>query len=152
MQSLMTTEPPVRDVAVYPPAPAPRPAAPTVESALLEILERGARIGSGLGEGYQQLWAALAAASQGGKRRRPGLLDAGYRAWGGTDTRAVCVLGAAVELLHTAFVIHDDVVDGDERRRGRLNVSGSHARLARDWGAATGPARGYGDAAGILAG
>ena len=34
-------------------------------------------------------------------------------------------VGAAVELLHTAFVIHDDVIDGDDVRRGRLNVSGT---------------------------
>jgi geranylgeranyl diphosphate synthase, type II len=62
------------------------------------------------------------------------------------------VLGAAVELLHTSFVIHDDVIDREDRRRGRLNVSGSHAVDAWERGAAEVRGREYGAAAGLLAG
>lgn len=61
-------------------------------------------------------------------------------------------VGAALELLHTAFVVHDDVIDGDEKRRGNPNVSGTYAAAARDRGAGTVTSRRYGDAAGILAG
>jgi geranylgeranyl diphosphate synthase, type II len=124
----------------------------TVAAALDEILDRGAHHGESLGVGYRRLWAELTTATRDGKRLRPALLDAGYRAWGGTDAHVSSVVGAAIELLHTAFVIHDDVIDGDDRRRGRLNVSGSHAAEARARGVDDSRAREYGVTAGILAG
>lgn len=98
------------------------------------------------------LWETLAAATEGGKRFRPALVIAAHAALGGTRPEAAAAVGAAVELLHTAFVIHDDVIDGDETRRGRLNVSGTfHAQALTD-GAAPEDAAGYGRTAGILAG
>lgn len=151
MYPLMTQDPVRRDVPDYPTALVGLREA-TVETALHEILDRGAAVGTTLDPGYQQLWSELTAATRGGKRVRPALLEAGYRAWGGTDVRAAARLGAAVELLHTALVLHDDVVDGDERRRGRLNVSGWHAQHARERGVDPARAREYGVAAGILAG
>ena len=54
----------------------------------------------------------------GGKRIRPTLLIATARACGYRGQRTA-TLGAAIELLHTATLLHDDVVDGSERRRGR---------------------------------
>jgi len=126
--------------------------APTVAAAIDEILERGARQGRGLDEGYRRLWAELSAATEDGKRLRPALFEIGYRAWGGSDARSASMIAAAIELLHTAFVVHDDVIDGDDRRRGRLNVSGSHAALARAHGADDTRAHELGTAAGILAG
>jgi octaprenyl-diphosphate synthase len=62
----------------------------------------------------------------GGKRLRPILLLLGSRVAGGTPTRAAR-LGCVVELLHTATLIHDDVVDQAPLRRGRPSA------LAR-WG------------------
>jgi geranylgeranyl pyrophosphate synthase len=53
-----------------------------------------------------------------GKRLRPGLvLLAG--AVGDYDLNRLVPLGAAIELLHTASLVHDDVVDGALSRRGR---------------------------------
>jgi geranylgeranyl diphosphate synthase type II len=43
----------------------------------------------------------------------------------------VAEVAAALELLHTAFVVHDDVIDADTVRRGRPNVSGTFAGQAR---------------------
>jgi geranylgeranyl diphosphate synthase type II len=67
-------------------------------------------------------------------------------------TGAAAEVGAAVELLHTAFVIHDDVIDGDDVRRGRLNVSGTFHASALASGATPEDASGFGRTAGILAG
>jgi octaprenyl-diphosphate synthase len=72
----------------------------------------------------------------GGKRLRPALLllsagAAGYR--GPSAIR----LGAVVELIHSATLVHDDVIDGAQTRRGRPSTNarwGNHMSvLAGDW-------------------
>ena len=98
------------------------------------------------------LWDALEGVTAGGKRFRPALLLQLHRALGGSDEAAAAAVAGAVELLHTAFVIHDDVIDGDHVRRGRPNVGGVFAARALDQGVERGRAHAYGDAAGILAG
>jgi len=104
------------------------------------------------GAEYRALWTALRSAGEGGRRLRPALVCDAYAAFGGTEPAVAERVGEAVELLHTAFVVHDDVIDHDERRRGRLNVSGIFAHRAADAGARPAAATSYGQAAGILAG
>jgi geranylgeranyl diphosphate synthase type II len=53
-----------------------------------------------------------------GKGLRPALCLATCEAFGGTVGDALPA-AAAIELLHAAFLIHDDIEDGSERRRGR---------------------------------
>lgn len=65
----------------------------------------------------------------GGKRMRPLITVAAARAAGGSIENPV-KLAAAVEFIHTATLLHDDVVDGSERRRGKVA-----AHLI--WGSAT---------------
>ena len=57
----------------------------------------------------------------GGKRLRPVLLLLSCEAAGGKMDRALNA-AAAVELLHTFTLIHDDVMDQDDTRRGRPTV------------------------------
>jgi geranylgeranyl diphosphate synthase type I len=56
--------------------------------------------------------------ASGGKRIRPVFCHWGHRAAGGEGTDALAAVGAAIEILHTAALIHDDVVDGSKLRRG----------------------------------
>ncbi len=56
--------------------------------------------------------------SAGGKRLRPLLTLAAARLCGGGGENAA-KLAAAVEFIHTATLLHDDVVDGSEMRRGK---------------------------------
>ncbi len=57
----------------------------------------------------------------GGKRLRPLLTVAAARAAGSTgDIEASRKLAAAVEFIHTATLLHDDIVDGSEMRRGKV--------------------------------
>lgn len=72
----------------------------------------------------------------GGKRLRPALLllssgAAGYRG------ESAIRLGAVVELIHSATLVHDDVIDGAHTRRGRPSTNarwGNHMSvLAGDW-------------------
>jgi len=72
----------------------------------------------------------------GGKRLRPALLllSAGYAGYSGDSAVR---LGAVVELIHSATLIHDDVIDGANTRRGRPSANsrwGNHRSvLAGDW-------------------
>lgn len=74
--------------------------------------------------------------SAGGKRLRPALVFLTARL-GAADADAVVCLAAAVETLHTATLVHDDLVDGALLRRGlpALNVRWSPGAtvLAGDW-------------------
>ena len=72
---------------------------------------------------YPQLTdAATYACSTGGKRVRPLLMAALHRALGATTTRPILSLAAAFQLIHTASLVHDDVIDHAEMRRGRPSV------------------------------
>ncbi|WP_210437913.1 polyprenyl synthetase family protein [Nocardioides xinjiangensis] len=120
--------------------------------ALQRLLDDGRRRAAATDPHHALLWEALSAAAEGGKRFRPALLVATHDALGGTSPEAAAEVGAAVELLHTAFVIHDDVIDGDHVRRGRPNVSGTFRALAGVDGAGPQAAADYGLTAAILAG
>lgn len=62
----------------------------------------------------------------GGKRLRPALVYHTYRALGGRSDEAVLPLALATELLHTYLLIHDDIMDHSELRRGQPSA---HARF-----------------------
>jgi geranylgeranyl diphosphate synthase, type I len=67
-------------------------------------------------------------ATHGGKRLRPALVYYTYRACGGTADEEALPLALATELLHTYLLIHDDIMDHAEVRRG---LATAHA-LFRD--------------------
>jgi octaprenyl-diphosphate synthase len=72
----------------------------------------------------------------GGKRLRPALLLLSAGAAGYHGESAIR-LGAVVEMIHSATLVHDDVIDGAETRRGRPSTNarwGNHMSvLAGDW-------------------
>jgi octaprenyl-diphosphate synthase len=72
----------------------------------------------------------------GGKRLRPALVLIASKLCGYEGSAAVR-LGAVVELIHTATLVHDDVIDGADTRRGRPSTNsrwGNHMSvLAGDW-------------------
>jgi len=72
----------------------------------------------------------------GGKRLRPALLLLSAGASGYRGESAIH-LGAVVEMIHSATLVHDDVIDGAETRRGRPSTNarwGNHMSvLAGDW-------------------
>jgi octaprenyl-diphosphate synthase len=59
----------------------------------------------------------------GGKRLRPTLVLLSYKAVGGKDISQAVPLAAAVELLHTASLVHDDINDQSDLRRGQATVN-----------------------------
>ena len=72
----------------------------------------------------------------GGKRIRPLLLLLSSKALGSTSNSRI-KLGAVVEMLHTATLVHDDIIDEADMRRGRpsSNTTWGNAKcvLAGDW-------------------
>jgi octaprenyl-diphosphate synthase len=59
----------------------------------------------------------------GGKRLRPALTLLVARALNATDLDKAHTLAAVVEFIHTATLLHDDVVDTSELRRGRATAN-----------------------------
>lgn len=104
----------------------------------------------GLSADRAMLTLALRLGTEGGKRFRPWLFTTVHDRLRrpGLAPRADTVdrVAAALELVHTAFVIHDDVIDNDDMRRGRTSVPGLFG--------ASDPALGsnYSRAGGILTG
>ncbi|MEZ5332588.1 MAG: polyprenyl synthetase family protein [Thermoanaerobaculia bacterium] len=62
---------------------------------------------------------------RGGKRLRPSLCIATARAFGAALDDAL-LSAAAIELFHNALLIHDDIEDGSEERRGRPTMHRLH--------------------------
>jgi geranylgeranyl diphosphate synthase type I len=87
----------------------------------------------------------------GGKRLRPAFCYWGWRAAGGTDCPQIISAASALELLHASALVHDDVMDASETRRGRPAV---HRRFAarHEAGGWRGSADAFGMGAAILIG
>lgn len=71
----------------------------------------------------------------GGKRVRPQLLILAYQASGGRNLAETIRIAASIELVHTATLVHDDINDHSDFRRGRLAV---HKRWGRTFALLTG--------------
>ena len=75
--------------------------------------------------------------SSGGKRLRPTLVLLTSKLFPQRDPHGSVVLGAVVELIHTATLIHDDVIDEADTRRGKSSTNAIWGNqtsvLAGDW-------------------
>lgn len=129
-----------------------------IDGAITASLTRLRRRADGLGEGAIALADAAVAAGADGKRVRPRLVAAAFRAFSDGDAlspaseAAVWQVAAAFELLHTAFVVHDDLIDRDLERRGSPNVAGRFRARALGFGAPADEATLVAEAAAVLAG
>jgi geranylgeranyl diphosphate synthase, type I len=84
----------------------------------------------------------------GGKRFRPALAYWSYRAAGGGAGEPIVRAGIALELLHTAAIVHDDLMDRSETRRG---APATHVRFAKEAPVGAEPDA-FGTAAAVLVG
>jgi geranylgeranyl diphosphate synthase type II len=82
------------------------------------------------GEPSQWLYAPMRAyPSRPGKALRPALCLSAGRAFG-ADSNELLGLAVAIEILHNAFLVHDDIADGSEMRRGRPTLTATHGVAA----------------------
>lgn len=135
-----------------------------VPAGLLAVGERvSARIDGLLGSELAR-WAAVdpdlaapleslaALVRAGGKRLRPAFCHWAYVGAGGDpDDTAVVDAGAALELLHTFALVHDDVMDGSSVRRGQRAVHEQFIDAHRER-VGVGEPRRFGEGAAILIG
>jgi geranylgeranyl diphosphate synthase type I len=91
----------------------------------------------------------------GGKRIRPVFCYWGFRAAGGRDDEntgeAIVRAAAALELLHTMAIVHDDLIDGAKERRGVPSTAVWFSERVSELGAPGDP-RAFGDSMAILTG
>jgi octaprenyl-diphosphate synthase len=73
----------------------------------------------------------------GGKRVRPALLILAAKVFGEEVDEKIIEMAAVMEFLHTATLVHDDIIDGAEVRRGHRTVASQwgnqNAVLIGDW-------------------
>ncbi len=104
-----------------------------------------------VGEDLGQLVDSVARLLAGGKRLRAAFLYWGYRAAGLPDSDALVRLATAMEFFQAAALLHDDVMDGSDTRRGMPAAHRAIATVHAEGGWA-GSSERFGEAAAILAG
>jgi geranylgeranyl diphosphate synthase type I len=100
---------------------------PRIQSVLDKMLDRQREL---LGAESPDLLPLVDAAGDlvaGGKRLRPAFCYWGWRGAGAPDDPAIVAASACLELFHAAALIHDDLMDGSDIRRGKPSV---HRRFA----------------------
>jgi len=109
-----------------------------IENELAGLIGKRASAATAYGPDFARLWELAGQNVLGGKFVRPLLLMEAYDALqqtqqarpgsgapGSRQRETAISIAAAIELLHYAFLLHDDVIDGDLVRRGHPNLIGS---------------------------
>ncbi len=98
-----------------------------VAAVLTDFLDAQRTVLAEVGEELAALLDAIGDLLAGGKRLRPLFCYWGYRGTGAPDTDAVVAAAASLEMFHAAALVHDDVMDGSDTRRG---LPAAHRRFA----------------------
>lgn len=133
-----------------PPSPVTDAVADALELFLQSIRSRGAEYGPDA----ELFIEAAAATLRGGKRLRARFAHAGWLAVKGDEVRpdaALWGLGAALEIFQSAALVHDDLIDNSDTRRGRpaAHRALEAAHRASGW---HGDAAAFGRSAAVLLG
>jgi geranylgeranyl pyrophosphate synthase len=99
-----------------------------VHDDLMRVEEKMRLMGAGA---YGPLAEAfLRLLSSGGKRLRPALALTAYRFFASSASEGAVALAAAVETLHNATLVHDDLIDGALLRRGNVTLNATWGKGA----------------------
>jgi geranylgeranyl diphosphate synthase, type I len=122
-----------------------------VQVVLDEVLDHQRRLLDEVGADTLPLVDAVGELVAGGKRLRPAFCYWGWAGAGGPDGDLILRVAASLELFQAAALLHDDVMDRSDTRRGRASMhrAFAEAHAARGW---EGDADQFGHAAAILAG
>jgi geranylgeranyl diphosphate synthase, type I len=122
-----------------------------VSRAVADFIARQREVLLAVGEELLPGLDAMAGLLASGKRLRPAFCYWGWRGAGGEDCPEILAAAAALELLHAGALIHDDVMDASDTRRGQPAL---HRRFvaAHEAGGWRGPPENFGTAAAVLLG
>ncbi len=122
-----------------------------VQKALSSFLAGQLPLLDAISEELTPLTDALTELVAGGKRLRPAFCYWGFRGAGGVDGEDIVVAASALELFQACALIHDDVMDGSDTRRGLPAVHRRFASMHRgeSW---AGDPESFGRGAAILLG
>ncbi len=122
-----------------------------VQAVLDEAMGRHAAVLSEVDASTVPLAEAVVELIAGGKRLRPAFCYWGWRGAGGEDDDRAVRAASALELFHAAALLHDDLIDSSDTRRGNpsahVRFTGLHEGEGWD-----GDAERFGMAAAVLAG
>jgi geranylgeranyl diphosphate synthase type I len=122
-----------------------------VQKALDDVLAHQAEVLDAVGPDLAPLMDSVSDLVRGGKRLRAAFCYWGWRGAGGPDVAGALTVAASLELFQAAALIHDDVMDASDTRRGMPAVHRRFASLHRlnGW---LGSAESFGVAGAVLAG
>lgn len=122
-----------------------------VDAALADFLAGRTRTLVEVSPDCQELVDSVTDLMRGGKRLRPAFCYWGWRGAGGESSEAIVAASAALELFQAAALIHDDLMDGSDLRRGMPAV---HRRFEQRHAAGGGSGDGerFGLAGAVLTG
>ena len=123
-----------------------------VAGKLTDFLTARTTVMSAISPDIDPLMGSISNLVTGGKRLRALMCYWGWRgAGGGAGAREVVTAGSALELFQAAALIHDDIIDRSDTRRGGPSVHRRFSELHASQGWALDPER-FGHAAAILTG
>jgi len=122
-----------------------------VDRALREFARRQRAVLLAEGDDLLPAAGAIEGLLAGGKRLRPAFCYWGWRGAGGPDGQEIINAAAALELLHAGALVHDDLMDASDTRRGMPSVHRQFEARHAGGGWLGSPA-GFGMGAAILVG
>ncbi|MFM9133867.1 MAG: polyprenyl synthetase family protein [bacterium] len=122
-----------------------------VQKVVDDFVARQQAVLDGVSDDLSPLVDAVSDLLAGGKRLRPAFCWWGWRGAGGSDCHEAIVAASALEFLQACALIHDDVMDGSDTRRGLPSAHRRFAALHRgsEW---LGSPESFGTGAAILLG
>jgi geranylgeranyl diphosphate synthase type I len=122
-----------------------------VSAALYAFVDRQRPKMLAISDDLAPILSALDALLTEGKRLRPAFCYWGWRAAGGPDRPEIVAAAASLELLQASALVHDDVMDSSDTRRGQPSVHRRFQAMHEDAGW-PGPAESFGSGSAILLG
>lgn len=102
---------------------------------------------------HKRAWEVLdSVITGGGKRLRPYMFITAYCLDGRKPTTAAMNVAAAWEMLHQCMLIHDDIIDRDFMRHGKLNMNGTYREMYSSYAVSDADRDHYANSAAIIGG
>jgi geranylgeranyl diphosphate synthase type I len=109
-----------------------------IQRALTGFLDQQERRLTAIGPELAEQVQAARDATSGGKRLRPSFCYWGFRSAGGDPLLPILNAAASLEMLHVSALVHDDVMDSSDVRRGAPAAHRRFEALQRERSAASG--------------